>query len=107
MLKLSEQHCLAGWTFLPAMFLLNMVLPVSWGEENGVLENLQMIWLVLGAVWCWFMARKKGLPDWGGDAAAFWYSGLLLFVLLIGRELSWGRALFIDEAGHMRFYSVG
>lgn len=101
MLKLNEKHCLAGWIFLPVMFFLNMVLPASWGDENGVLENFQMIWLALGAIWCWSMARKKDLPDWGGDAAAFWYSGFLLFILLIGRELSWGRALFIDEAGHM------
>lgn len=99
MSKFNEQHCLAGWIFLPAMFLLNMVLPNSWGEGNGVLINIQVVWLVLGAVWCWSMARKKDLPDWGGDASAFWYSGLLLFVLLIGEELSWGGVFFLDEVG--------
>lgn len=99
--QLNEKYCVAGWIFLLLMPLFKAFLPNSWGDENGVVENLQMLWLVLGALWCYQMARKNDLPNWGGSAKALWYSGAIFFLLLIGRELSWGRALFMDANGHM------
>ncbi|MBQ0066865.1 MAG: hypothetical protein KBS60_01565 [Phascolarctobacterium sp.] len=99
--KLNEKYCVLGWLFLLLMPVLKIYLPASWGDENGVMENLQMVWLFLGVVWCWREARSKDLPDWGGNTSAFWYSGLIFYILLIGREVSWGRAFFMDVNGHM------
>lgn len=99
--QLNEKYCVAGWIFLLLMPFLKAYLPNSWGDENGVVENLQMLWLVFGGLCCYQMARKKDLPNWGGNPKALWYSGAIFFVLLIGRELSWGRALFMDANGHM------
>ncbi len=96
----NEKFCLDGWVFLLLMPVMKMFMPESWGLENGTVENLQMVVLILTLVWCWKMARKKDLPDWGGSASAFWYSGFLITLLLIGREISWGRALFQSELGY-------
>ena len=34
-----------GWLYLPVMFILEMILPTWTGDENGPIENLQMLWL--------------------------------------------------------------
>ncbi len=34
-----------GWLYLPVMFILEMILPTWTGDENGPIENLQLLWL--------------------------------------------------------------
>lgn len=96
----QKKYCLQGWAFLFLMPVLNFILPQDWGLENSVVENLQMIFVLLTLYWCLAMARQKDLPDWGGSAPAFWYAGFLMTLLLVGREISWGRAFFPSELGY-------
>ena len=86
------------------MFVLEAVLPEWMGNENNVIENLQMLWFFAGIWYCYKMASKP-MYDWGGKQNFLWYAGSLFFVLLAGRELSWGRALFYHADGRMYKYS--
>lgn len=90
--------------FFVAMFGLNIVLPKSFGDENGVIENIQMLWLAAGFVYCGILSRKE-LPSWGGSQKALWYAGMIFFFLCIMREISWGRALFPHPDGTPLEYS--
>jgi hypothetical protein len=73
-------------TILPLTFLLPTW--VSW--ENGILENLQAVILCMGALlilYCYrtspsLRVRTLGLPFF------------LSFLLVLGRELNWGRVFF-------------
>ena len=37
-----------GWGYFVIMFFLEAILPEWMGEENGVLESLQLVWLLGG-----------------------------------------------------------
>jgi len=74
------------------------VLPKTISWENGLLENLQVIILLVGELLSLGFYKKscqnKIHHMW------LWVSGV--FFLLVGRELSWGRVFFqtkITEAG--------
>lgn len=93
-----------GWGYFVTMFLLEAILPEWMGEENGIIESLQIIWLLGGIVCSWQM-KKALLWDWGGQQTALSYAGSIYFFLLTMREISWGRALFINPDGSMIEYS--
>ena len=93
-----------GWCYLVAMFALEIILPDWTGDENGIIESLQIIWLLGGILYSWKL-NKKPLMDWGGQQTALGYAGTIYFFLLVMREISWGRAFFIDSYGHMIEYS--
>ncbi|MGI6093670.1 MAG: hypothetical protein ACOYD5_11990 [Negativicutes bacterium] len=66
-------------------------LPPEWGWENGVIEWSQVIILSLGLILSW----NKSSSSFGLFATPVW-------LIMIGRELSWGRVFFpigIDQAG--------
>lgn len=86
------------------MFGLNMILPGWTGEENSLIENLQMLWLIGGFYYCYKLTKEK-LPDWGGCQKALWYGGMIFFFLVIMRELSWGRTFFVHPDGSIYKYS--
>lgn len=92
------------WLFFVLLPGLNWLLPADWGVENGIIENFQLVFLVLPIGFLWQYSRVK-LPEWGGDAKSLCYGGMLFFVLLVGRELSWGRALLADGAGRVPEWS--
>ena len=74
-------------------YFITPYLPVSWGWENSLLEWLQVAILALGllltCVW-WQEARSAGdIP-----AARFLMWAIPLWLLMIGRELSWGRVFY-------------
>ena len=101
----SRKDCfMLGWIYFGLMFLLEALLPEWMGNENSVIENLQLLWFVAGILYCYKMASVK-MYDWGGRQSSLWYAGSLFFLLLIGRELSWGRALFWHADGRMYKYS--
>ena len=93
-----------GWIYFGLMFVSEAVLPEWIGNENGVIENLQMLWLLAGIVYCYKMASAK-MYAWGGKQSSLWYAGSIFFFLLAAREVSWGRALFYHADGRMYKYS--
>lgn len=83
---------------------LNMILPASWGEENSVVENIQLVCLIAAAIMC-YRYRNAELKYWGGSQKALCYAGTLFFFLLTMREISWGRVLLLHPDGRIYQYS--
>ncbi|MCP4354630.1 MAG: hypothetical protein GY793_03155 [Proteobacteria bacterium] len=71
------------------------ILPVHFFDENGPIESLEIATLTIGAT-LGFLEYKKNHKY----SNVFLTIGLLL-TLFIGRELSWGRVFFTDEAGEI------
>ncbi len=85
------------WALLAALaacYPASVVLPAAWAREGGLLENLQVLVLLAGCALALLMyvrarpARVAMLALW---VAPVW-------LLLAGRELSWGRAWLPDPA---------
>lgn len=93
-----------GWLYFIMMFILEAILPEWVGDENGIIENLQMLWLFGGMFYC-IKAHSYKYADWGGSSKAFWKAGTIYFFLLIMREISWGRVFFTNPDGGMIQYS--
>lgn len=70
-------------------------MPVSWGWENGPVENAQVLVLLAGL---YFACRA-----WRGGAnskpAMLALCVIPIWLILVGRELSWG-SVFLDPLGH-------
>ena len=86
------------------MFILEAILPEWIGDENGIIENMQMLWLRGGMFYC-IKAHSYKYADWGGSSKALWKAGTIYFFLLIMREISWGRVFFTNPDGGMIQYS--
>lgn len=85
------------WALLAALaacYPASLVLPGSWAREGGLLENLQVLVLCAGCALALLMylrtrpARVAMLALW---VAPVW-------LLLAGRELSWGRVWLADHS---------
>lgn len=74
-------------------FPLTFVLPQSMGWENGSLENIQAVTLLLGMVAALFAARQQRQSF----AAPLWWIAALFWLAFLGRELAWGAA-FLPSA---------
>lgn len=74
-------------------YFISPYLPLSWGWENNFLEWLQVAILAIGMTlnYRWW---KNAKPTIDSAAALFLASSLPLWLLMIGRELSWGRVFF-------------
>lgn len=102
-----DKWFLKGWFYFFAIFPLIAILPDSAGEENGLIENLQLLWLVAGMVYCWRMRTAKQLA-WGGSASKLWSAGVVYFFLLFMREISWGRVFFTNaDGGSLQYQQMG
>lgn len=101
---MKKDFFVIGWIYFGLMFLLEAVLPQWMGNENGVIENLQILWFFAGIWFCYKMANTP-MYDWGGKQSSLWYAGSIFFLLLAGREVSWGRALLHHADGRMYRYS--
>lgn len=93
-----------SWIYLLLLIPLNMVLPSSWGDENSVIENIQMVCLITSGIMC-YRYRNVKLVQWNGSQKALCYAGALYFFLLSMREISWGRALILHPDGSTYQYS--
>ncbi len=93
-----------GWSYFVIMFIFKAILPEWVGDENGIIENLQLLWLIGGVLYC-IKAHSYKYADWGGSSKALWKAGTIYFFLLIMREISWGRVFFTNPDGGMIQYS--
>lgn len=93
-----------GWIYFLLLLPLNTILPSSWGDENSVIENIQMICLIASGIMC-YRYRDVKLTQWNGNQKALCYAGSLYFFLLSMREISWGRALILHADGSTYQYS--
>lgn len=70
---------------------IGFAIPESWGWENGPVENFQFVFLAFGIYASWRASRTykddKLLHAW-------WLWSIGAWILIIGRELSWGRSFF-------------
>ena len=64
-------------------------LPEHYGYENGVIENIQMAVLAVGFLLAVFSKVNK----------KFFYFGALVIILLVAREINYGRTIFFPIPG--------
>lgn len=76
---------------IPLSVFLLMFAPDSWGYENGILENLQMLLLLSGLVWSLTATANKEI---------FRLAAAIIFFLML-REVNCGRVLFWSTSGEM------
>ena len=84
---------------------LSFVLPIEYSYENHFLENLEVVILFLGIVICIGKIRDFVLYD----SIKFYVASIIIYILMIGRELSWGRVFYpigIDKNGEQIFVKV-
>ena len=86
---------------VPVAVVLFFFLSPWTAYENGPLENLQVIQLVLGSLVSVMAARKAT----DKNARNIWYSGAVTFLIFAGRELNWGR-VFYPTGEHNMFISM-
>ena len=85
-----SRQFIVGLALLILLIVLdNIYLPFSCGDENGVIENVQVVILISATFICFFKTRSAE-----GRTRSLWIAGTLLCLLLAGRELSWGRVFF-------------
>lgn len=70
---------------------LGLFLPSGWGWENGPIENIQVLILAFGLA-CSLLAAYLSRDD--KKIRNLWGYSVLIWLLMIGRELSWGRVFF-------------
>lgn len=92
------------WIFFALLVPLNNILPISWGNENGVVETLQLL-LLMSCIGVFVYNYGKKLLDWDGNIKALCLSGCITFFLLLMREISWGRVLILRPDGSISQYS--
>ena len=84
---------------------LSFVLPIEYSYENHFLENLEVVILFLGIVIC----IGKILDFILYDSIKFYVASIIIYILMIGRELSWGRVFYpigMDKNGEQIFVKV-
>lgn len=86
---------------VPVAVVLFFFLSPWTAYENGPLENLQVIQLVLGSFVSYLAARKAS----DKNEKNIWYCGTVTFLIFAGRELNWGR-IFYPTGDHNMFISM-
>ena len=84
---------------------LSFVLPIEYSYENHFLENLEIVILFCGIVVCVNKIRDFILYD----SIKFYIASIIIYILMIGRELSWGRVFYpigMDKNGEQIFVKV-
>lgn len=85
--------------YVLVLLIADATMPAHLGEENSWFENIQVVVLAYGAYVCY---RKMAT---GGEYYSLWLAGLLTTILMIGRELSWGR-VFLEPLPNGAFPPV-
>lgn len=103
----KDNWFVVGWLYFLVMFVLEAVLPEWVGDENGIIENLQILWLFGGFYYCHKM-RRQPQRDWGGKASSLWNAGMIYYFLLFMREINWGRVFFTGaDGGNIQYSEMG
>lgn len=92
--RFDFRACLSTWfvvAVIPLSVLVIMYAPDSLGYENGILENLQMILLMLCLIFC--VTAKADKPLY------LFCATVVLFLML--REVNCGRVLFWSRPGEV------
>jgi len=79
-----------GIAWLLCIIPLSLVLPPQLSWENGIFENAQVMILFFGV----FMSFYFYIETISTQTKKLWVSLGAFFVMLSGRELSWGRVFF-------------
>lgn len=87
--------------YIPFVFIVKDFLPQNIARENGPIENFQLVLLAVGVYLCWQAMKKTNIKC----DKYIWQAGMLFYVLLFGRELSWGRAVLMRDDGTMPQWS--
>lgn len=83
--------------YIPFVFIVKEFLPQNAARENGSIENFQLVLLAVGIYLCWQAMKKTRVSM----DKYIWQAGMLFYILVFGRELSWGRALLMQSDGTM------
>lgn len=87
---------LIGIIFLILTLTLGWLLPAEFSKENGIIENAQVVILGLGT----FIALSALFqPDLPLLRRKLFACSAYIYLLAIGRELSWGRVFLTDSMG--------
>ncbi len=84
---------------------LSFVLPIEYSYENHFLENLEVVILFLGIVI--YIGKIRDFILY--DSIKFYVASIIIYILMIGRELSWGRVFYpigMDKNGEQIFVKV-
>ena len=87
-----------------------LYLPEKYGYENGLLENLQMVTLLVGFLICIFYSNFKKTPEGEASSPAkkymvkFFYFAAMVIGILALREVNCGRTLFFPVPGEVNTY---
>ena len=76
-----------GIVYLFAIIPVSYIIPISWAWENGPIEDAQAVVLFIGFI----MSLKYASH---ARFSGMWYTAATCFLLMTGRELSWGRVFF-------------
>ena len=87
--------------YIPFVFIVKEFLPQNIACENGAIENFQLVLLAVGVYLCWQGMKKTNIKY----DRYIWQAGMLFYILLFGRELSWGRAVLMRDDGTMPQWS--
>nr|WP_314546370.1 hypothetical protein [uncultured Massilia sp.] len=80
--------------FILFSYPLALAMPESWGLENGVIENLQVVALLCGGAAAFLVwSRNRGTP-----LGALGASTVPIWLILAARELSWGAVVTQADA---------
>ena len=82
--------CIAAILYLSVPLAALLPNWVSW--ENGLLEDSQVLVLLFGMLHCIFFSRHTT-----AYYRNMWLTGAGAFLLMAGRELSWGRVFFVRK----------
>ena len=99
--KLARNTGIAAVVLLLLSFAVSFRLPwwITW--ENGPVEMVQNAILAESVFLCLYYYvtdKKKGRAD-SPVSPGVWILGALIFLLLLGREISWGRIFFLEYIG--------
>ncbi len=79
---------------LLSSYPLSFVIPATWGWENGVLENLQVV-VLLGGLLTSIVFSQKGRHR---DSQRVALGAMLIWTVAAARELSWGAVFLTPTA---------
>lgn len=90
MLNFNKHLYKTKYLILIALILIPLcfVFPTEYGFENHFLENLEVFILFVGFISVIYKAKNTT------KFKHFYYGSSLLYLIMIGRELSWGRVFY-------------